>query len=157
MAKISEANKNNITVYAKEADVRLDLADICISTAEVEAVIECLHYIDEERAAYHFAKHSAPSDATRLLKSFNKSIKGWNISQSEEELEYHHQIEPFASKVKHVKARLKKYFILVLKGANVGDIRMMKMIPLLFQELYDEDKIPTLTDEEAEQLMLLFK
>ena len=137
--RISAEARNTITVYATDKDVRLDLADMCNSIDEVDALALCLYTIEQAKPVYTYSQYSAPKYPARRTKAFNELIANLAPYEQAIELEYINQQEHLISQTQAIKRGVTRTITAILQDVGIGKKRRYLMLPLLIETLKDTD------------------
>jgi len=136
MGKISEEQKNDVTVYADAKDVDLRIASVCNTREEIDAVIDCIKVIKDDKYKYEYAVHSAPKDPQRETKKFTEILDSCSTEEERQmEWSYMEQVEPIHSKTMVIKNQIRADTTFILKSANIGMNRRREIIPILINNI----------------------
>ena len=118
--------------YALEIGLEDEYADLCATTAEMDAVVLCLFVIDEHRAEYQFSLVIQPKDPAGRKKSLDQKIaKARNQQQVEDIITEEEIFFPWRSTVKDNKEYILDSCKKILKDSGMKIHYRKKIGPLL--------------------------
>ena len=128
-----------LTAYAGSQGLRLDMAYICNTKAEIDACIEAQALIQDMAIDYYRVRHLAPHNPTRHKRSFMKLYEA--VLDKELLVSEYQSLSPLRSQVKEFKLYAMDCADDILLAAKIGVKRRKNIRELLLEELQEEENI----------------
>ncbi len=122
--------------YSQEIELEDVFADLCVTIAEMDAVVECQTIMEVFALEYQYSRDPGVKNIDRNLRTFNKLMdKATTKKQQREVLSFVPSLLPLETQTQRMKAEATKQANDILQGAGIGKKRRLLILPHLISLL----------------------
>ena len=143
---------DNVYEYSQSLNLEDELADLCRTKEEVDAVVLCKHIIDDNREAYFHALAHQPKDTTGRQKKLNKLLTEAENQQERDDIILERKaVYHWRSEVTDIKYDVLESCMKILEDVQIGKKHIAKLLPRLTEYLKTYPKESS--DEKVQRLL----
>ncbi len=126
---------DNVYEYAQEKWVEDKYSDLCKSKEEIDAVIWCLSFIDDQASRYHHAVSERPHDPGERQEALYQLLADKPIIEQTEIRGEMEQLYPWRSTVQETKEDIFYFCSSAMRAAGMGKKKWLRLKPKLTEYL----------------------